>query len=98
LKGPFCPGLGVGEYVDLDDLRADDGEAHDREWLALREDDDSNRPIDPNGYAVKRKPGEGGGARNDSVRSTNQHRCAGALRSGVTAQHNLRVEHGDQAA
>src|SRR5579871_5976334 len=64
--------FGVCENVDLDDLRASNGEPHDRKWAPLRKDDDSDIAIDQGVHLVKRKPTEGRGTRRHSVRAPHQ--------------------------
>jgi hypothetical protein len=90
--------IGVGEHVDLDDLPAFDGEAHDR-----------NRPSTPNhdyscGPVHERRLGEGGNPREGTCtishtpRTADFPRQARTQETAVRSQHDVRVEGRQQRA
>ena len=88
--------LRIGEGVDLHDPPVRDGEAHHRGELPLRGDDDAGGAVDQRRPARR---GRGGRRRAPGRRRrarAHDHRRRRPGGAAVRAQHDVRIEHGDE--
>src|ERR1700730_13774654 len=88
--------LGIGQYVDLRDLAACNGESENGKWPPVRAAcQDSDIAVHEDDLIGQADSRERSRLRGDGLRPSHDSRCD-RKRTAIGAQHDVRIEHGDQ--